>query len=50
MIENGYENTMAQLSADLGFFRPESFVSEFRHYLAIDPDRYRELRKKVNYL
>lgn len=49
LIENGYEKTMAQLSTDLGFFKLDNFVNEFRHHLAIDPDRYRELRRKVNF-
>lgn len=45
ILENEHEISLERLSAELGFSRTDHFVMEFENYLAINPDKYRELKR-----
>jgi len=46
ILEDEHEISMKRLSAELGFPGIDHFVMEFENYLAIDPGKYRKLKKR----
>lgn len=47
VLENDYEKSIDELSNELGFLRVRDFIMEFKNLVAIEPDKYRELRKQA---
>lgn len=45
ILEKDFEISIAELSRELGFTQLDDFVREFRVIIAIDPEKYRDLRK-----
>ncbi len=45
ILDRNHEQSVQELSDTLGFYREEDFVVEFKNYIAVDPGRYRDLRK-----
>jgi AraC-like DNA-binding protein len=45
ILEINPGKSIPELSTELGFLKVENFTQEFRNYMAIDPERYRYLKK-----
>ncbi len=50
ILDKDHKKPIDELAEELGFIRVEDFVREFVKQLAIDPERYKHLRKKQKIL
>lgn len=48
ILEKYPEKLINELSMELGFLKVEDFIMEFARHFAIEPGRYRDLRKEAN--
>ncbi|MCK4763929.1 MAG: helix-turn-helix transcriptional regulator [Candidatus Aminicenantes bacterium] len=47
ILDRDHEKSIDELAKELGFLKVEDFIMEFRRQAAIEPQKYRELRKKA---
>ena len=44
MLEENREMSIEELAGKLGYMEPGSFIEVFKNYIAVEPERYKELR------